>query len=118
MSQIFIKDLTNPDAQVQRLIPGFDADYVFVGIQGDEMFFVCVTDASRRVVAVKTSAAAQRREVIAEGDDGIESASLFGDRLIVTYLKDARSAVSIYSLSGDPCGCQLARRWRIRATVA
>lgn len=102
VSQIFIKDLTTPDAQVQPLITGFDADYVFVGIEGDELFFVTDADAPRRrVVAVKTSDSSKRRQVIAQGDDVIESVSMFGDRLIATYLKDARSAVRVYSLSGE-----------------
>lgn len=105
VSQIFIKDLKDPDAQVQPLITGFDADYVLVGIEGDEMFFVTDADAPRRrVIAVKTSDGTQRREVVAQGDDVIESANLFGDRLIITYLKDARSAVSLFSLAGDAIG--------------
>lgn len=105
VSQIFIKDLQVPDSTVQPLITGFDADYTLVGIEGDELFFVTDSDAPRRrVIAVKTTDATERREVIAEQGDVIESVHMFGDRLIATYLKDARSAVKIFSLAGEVIG--------------
>jgi len=103
VSQIFIKDLRDPQAEVRPLIMGFDAEYDLVDIEGDELFFVTDSDAPRRrLIAVSVVDGSQRREVIAQGGDVIEGASMHGERLIVTYLKDARSSVKIFSLSGDP----------------
>ncbi len=102
VSQIFIKDLTDPDAAVRPLITGFDAEYEFINHDGDELFFLTDSDAPRRrVIAVNVYDGDQRREVIPQSDDVLQSVSLFGNRLFVNYLKDARSLVKIFTLSGQ-----------------
>ncbi len=102
VSQIFIKDLTTPNSEVRPLITGFDAEYEFINNDGDELFFLTDSDAPRRrVIAVNIHDGNQRREVIPQSDDVLQSASLFGERLFVNCLKDARSLVKIFALSGQ-----------------
>lgn len=102
VSQIFIKDLTDPNSAVRPLITGFDAEYDFINNDGDELFFLTDSDAPRRrVIAVNVHDGNQRREVVPQSDDVLESVSLFGDRLFVNYLKDARSLVKIFSINGQ-----------------
>ncbi len=101
VSQIFVKDLTQPDSDVVPLITGFDAEYGFVAIDGDEMFFVTDADAERnRLIAVNVNSPQTRREVIAQTDDVLQSVSLLGDRWFTTYLKDARGLAKIHQFNG------------------
>ncbi len=102
VSQIFVKDLTNPESEVRPLITGFDAEYEFINNDGDELLFLTDSDAPRRrVIAVNVHDGDQRREVIAQSDDVLQGVSLLRDRLFVNYLKDARSVVKIFALSGQ-----------------
>ena len=102
VSQIFVQDLKTPDAPVSPLITGFDAEYEFVGSEGDEMFFITDSDAPRRrLIAVKITEPSQRREVIATNDDVLQSASLLGDRWFTVYLKDARGLAKVHRIDGS-----------------
>ncbi len=104
VSQIFVMDLNDPSATVVPLITGFEADYTFVAHVDDELFFVTDSEAPRRrLIAVSLLDPSKRREVIAQGEDVLESATLFGDQWYVGYLKDARSRVLIHAIDGsDP----------------
>jgi len=98
-SRIFLLDLAKPDPAVQDLLPEGDAAYSFVGNDGPLFYFV--TDkgaANSRVILidVRHPAPSEWREIVAEAGDALQSARLFGDRLIVSYLKDAHSAIRIY----------------------
>lgn len=102
VSQVFVKDLTKEEQPVQPLITGFDADYEFVGNEGDEMFFITDEDAPRRrLIAVNLDDASKRREVIATTSDVLQSASLLGDRWFTVYLKDARGLAKVHALDGS-----------------
>ncbi len=102
-SQIFVKDLTLPNSTVEPLIVGFDAEYEWFASSGDLLYFVTDHDApKRRVIAVKVGATDRDdwKEVIPESEDVLESASLFGDTLYLSYLHDAHSRVMRYSMDG------------------
>lgn len=102
LSQIFIKDLAQSDSEVLPLITGFDAEYGYVGNEGDQLLFVTDSQAPRRrLIAVDANHGDSRREIIAQTDDVLEDVSLLGDRLFATYLRDARGLVKIHRLSGE-----------------
>ncbi|HET9766617.1 MAG TPA: prolyl oligopeptidase family serine peptidase [Thermoanaerobaculia bacterium] len=101
--QIAVQDLAKEDGKPEMLISGFDYAYDFLGNQGSELFFRTTKDAPRgRLIAIDLAhpEPAQWREVVAQGADVVESASLVGNRLVARYLKDARSEVKVYSLAG------------------
>ncbi len=103
-SQIFIKDLTDPEAKVESLISGFDAEYEWTASVDTTHYFVTDNDApKRRLIAVEAGNTDrdQWQEVVPESDDVLESASLFGETFYLSYLKDARSRVARYSIGGD-----------------
>ncbi|KAA5538762.1 S9 family peptidase [Roseiconus nitratireducens] len=103
-SQVFFKDLRRPDAEVQPLITGFDAEYDFVASVGDTMYFLTDHEAPRRrIIAVDTNAPQrdQWREVVAESEDVIQSASLFDETFYVDSLRDARSRVTRHTIAGE-----------------
>ncbi|WP_436717484.1 prolyl oligopeptidase family serine peptidase [Roseiconus lacunae] len=102
-SQIFIKRLDQESAEVKELIIGFDAEYELVGSVGDRLYFLTDHEAPRRrliSVDVNKSGRDHWVEVVAESDDVIESASLFGEVFYVTALRDARSRVTRHAIDG------------------
>jgi prolyl oligopeptidase len=106
-SQVFIKDLRRPDAEVQPLIVGFDAEYQWSGSVDDTLYFVTDHEApKRRLIAVEAADSDRQRwkEVIAESDDVLESASLFAQTFYARWLHDARSRVTRHSLTGNLLG--------------
>jgi prolyl oligopeptidase len=103
-AQIFIKDLRDPDSEVQPLITGFDAEYEWVASVDDTLYFVTDNEApKRRLIAVKAGVENrdQWREVIPESEDVLETASLFGETFYAQWLKDARGKVTRHSIDGS-----------------
>lgn len=102
-SQVFIKDLRQPDSQVRELITGFDAEYQWVASLDDTLYFVTDHQApKRRVIAVAAGNTDRQDwvEIIPETEDVLESASLFGSTFYVRWLKDARARVTRHGLEG------------------
>ncbi len=85
------------------LLDDFDASYDFIGNTGDVFYFLTDLDAPRqRVIAIDIRKPGRDdwREIIPQGGDLLQSASLVGGRLIIGYLRDARSAISVHDTDG------------------
>jgi len=103
-SQIFIKDLSDPDANIEPLITGFDAQYDWIASVGSTLYFLTDHDAPRRrVIAVDVDHPAREawQTIIEEGEDVIESASLFDQTFYVVALHDAHSKVTRHPIDGS-----------------
>ncbi|MEQ2009229.1 MAG: prolyl oligopeptidase family serine peptidase [Limisphaerales bacterium] len=106
-NRIYYRDLTRPDAPVVKLLDDYDADYSFVDNDGGVFWFYTDLKAPRgRVIAIDTAnpAPAQWKEVIPQAADTLKGVNLFGEKFLCTYLKDARSAVKLFSREGKPLG--------------
>lgn len=102
-SQIFIKDLGQADAKVVPLITGFDAEYEWVASVDDTLYFLTDHEApKRRLIAVSAvdSDRSAWREVIAQTEDVLEGANLFGSVFYASWLKDARGKVTRHTIDG------------------
>jgi prolyl oligopeptidase len=102
---IFYRDLQDPAGKVVPLIPDFDADYSFIGNDGPVFYFRTDYHAPRgRVVAVdlREPAHVHWRELISEAAESLKDVSLFGQRFLCSYLRDAHSAVKVYELRERP----------------
>lgn len=102
-SQIFIKDLSQADSQVEPLITGFDAEYQWVASVDQTHYFLTDHEAPRRRLIAVNVGKPQRdqwREVIAEDQDVLESISLFGETFYCAALKDARGKVTRRNING------------------
>ncbi len=89
------------------LIGSFDAHYSIIDSEGDHLYFFTNLNAPRgRVMAVSLAdpAAPRWRPVVAEVEDTLQGASIVGHRLILVYMRHARSEVRVCSLSGEPMG--------------
>ncbi|WP_052208149.1 prolyl oligopeptidase family serine peptidase [Croceibacterium mercuriale] len=93
--------------QAVPLVTGFDNAWSLIDGVGDRLWFSTNKDAPMyRVVAVdmgQVTAAAppQWQPVIAERGSVIESAALVGEKLIVSYLEDAKSAPVVFDRQGQ-----------------
>lgn len=100
---VFLKSLETPDAPVTEFLTAGDASYSVIGNDGPVFYLVTDKDAPlKRIVAVdsRDPRGAPWRTVVEESKDTLQSASLFGDKLVVSYLKDARTQVRIFNLQG------------------
>ncbi|WP_126175318.1 prolyl oligopeptidase family serine peptidase [Tsuneonella rigui] len=86
------------------LIDGFDNAWNPIETIGTTAYFLTNADAPRyRIVKVDLSVDNPMwTTVVPEKAEPIDGASIVGDRLIVSYLKDAASRAVIYSLDGKP----------------
>jgi len=100
---VFVKDLTT-DGPPAELLPDGDARYVYLANDGATFYFLTTKDAPRgRIVAIALDDRTPR-EILAQTEDPLDDAHLFGDRIIALYLRDARSAVVVRSLDGTVHG--------------
>jgi prolyl oligopeptidase len=98
---IFVKDL-RIDGPVVELLPDADARYVYLANDATTFYFLTTKDAPRaRIVAIDLHERAPR-EIVAQTADALDGAAFFGDRIVATYLHDARARVVVYGLDGRP----------------
>ncbi len=90
--------------QPRTLVAGLENDWRLVEGLGDTLYFVTNKDAPKlKVVKVNVAAAnPQFEDVIGERAETLERAEIVGDRLILAYLKDAKSVAEVRSLDGKP----------------
>jgi prolyl oligopeptidase len=86
------------------LVTGFKDAWYPIETIGTTAWFMTNADAPRyRVVKVDLAAGTPKwQTVVPERAEPIAGASIVGDRLIVSYLKDAASQAVVYSLDGKP----------------
>lgn len=103
--EIRVIDLAKREAEgwfAQPLITGFDNAWGLIDGIGGALWFMTNEDAPRyRVVAINLD---QRQEgwlpIVGETDETLESASLVGGKLVLSYLKDAASRAVVLDLQG------------------
>ena len=106
-NQLFYLDLTQPDAQVVPWITGFDAQYDFIGNEGNTFLLRTDLDAPRhRVIAADVTSPGRERwkEIIPEQQNVLQSVAFVGGRLVALYLQDAHSQVRLFDAAGQPQG--------------
>lgn len=104
---IDILDLREPGARARPLFGAWDARYVFIGSQGDELYFQTTNGAPLgRIIAVdaRRPEPDRWRTVVPEAAVALESASYVGGRIIATYVQDAYSVARIYEADGRLVG--------------
>lgn len=103
--RVFIKDLRTPDSKVVPLVDNFEAAYDFIDNVGSTFYFSTDRKAPRqRIVAIDVNRPDERnwKQVVAESSETLSNAHIIGNRLVLEYLKDARSVVRVHDLNGKP----------------
>jgi len=92
------------DITPRPLRDGFDAEWLPLGTVGDRLYVVTDKEApKRRVVVMDLSETGEPEaiEIVAERTDAtLERALLAGGHLVISWLVDARSEVSVHALDG------------------
>eukprot|EP01013_Petalomonas_cantuscygni_P025944 TRINITY_DN4808_c0_g1_i3.p1 TRINITY_DN4808_c0_g1~~TRINITY_DN4808_c0_g1_i3.p1 ORF type:complete len:715 (-),score=156.87 TRINITY_DN4808_c0_g1_i3:1063-3207(-) len=95
-----------PELETRKLVSGFENDWRLIDGVGDTLYFVTNKDAPRlRVVKADLSDEEPVfTELVAESDAVVDGAMIVGDRLVVSYLVDAKSQLSTFDLEGEALG--------------
>ncbi|MDE2435420.1 MAG: S9 family peptidase [Sphingomonadales bacterium] len=89
--------------KTRTLVSGFDHKWQPVDAIGKRLWFVTDKDAPRgKLMAVDLSGANPAwSDVVPQRDETLEQASIVGDKLILSYLKDASTRAEVYDLGGQ-----------------
>jgi prolyl oligopeptidase len=102
-NQLHVLDLTDPAIGSRPLVPELDCEATYAGNVGSTFYLTTDAGASRRrIVAVDLDSPGRDdwRTVVAEADDTLSEAHLFGGRLVAHYLEHAHSSVRVFGLDG------------------
>jgi len=106
-NRVFYKNLVDPNSKVAELLDKADAEYAFIDNEGPVFAFRTNLNAPLgRIVTINTSKPlpAQIDELVPQSKDKLEAVTTAGDRFVAVYLKDAHSAVKLFTLDGTPDG--------------
>jgi prolyl oligopeptidase len=92
------------DWEARKLVPGFENAWRAVGSVDGTMYFITNEDAPRyKLVSINLNDPdADWQVVVPETDQPIDGASIVGDKLILTYLKDATTRAAVFAMDGTP----------------
>lgn len=96
-------DLTKRYGMPVDLISDFKSEYTFIGNDGPVFFFKTNLDAPRgRVIAIDIRKPDQQdwKEIIPQAEENLRSVGIVGNLFVTSYLKDAKSQIKMYDLSG------------------
>ncbi|HJV03382.1 MAG TPA: prolyl oligopeptidase family serine peptidase [Burkholderiaceae bacterium] len=102
-NRLYYKDLSAKDSKVVPLLEDFDAAYNFIDNDGPVFWFRTDLKAPRaRIITIDTRkpARANWKEIVPESARTLVSANIVNQQLVVDYLSDAHSQVTVYDLNG------------------
>jgi prolyl oligopeptidase len=102
-NRLYYLDLHDSQAQAVKLLDDFDASYSFIHNKGS-LFYLQTNLASPRECIICIDVKLPKREhwkkILPQSEHLLQSASIFGDKLLVEYLEHAHSVVKCYDLEG------------------
>ena len=102
-NRIFYKDLRQKNAKVVGLLEEFDASYSFIDNVGPVFYFATDNKAPKsRVIAIdiRKPAVADWKEIVPQSEQTLVSANILNNQLVLDYLKDAQTQITITDLNG------------------
>jgi prolyl oligopeptidase len=101
--RVTYRDLKAPQSKTVELIDNFDCKYVFLGNDDTTMYFQTDKDAPRgRIIAIDVTKPepANWKEIIPQVKENLQGSHITGEQFVCTYLKDARTQVKMFDLTG------------------
>jgi len=89
----------------EPIVLTFEHDYNFIGHLGDELFFLTNDGApNKKIISLQADQLKNPKwkTVIAEAEDVIASAAIYGNRLVLNFIHEASSKIKIYDTEGTP----------------
>ncbi len=111
-NRLYYADLVNPkvpkiDATVKPVVETDDAEYAPIGNDGGIVFVRSDRNApNRAIVAIDLAhpSPSAWKTIVPERKEAIESVALIGGRIVVQYLVDVQSRLSLFGTNGLPQG--------------
>ncbi len=101
--RVAYQDLTAPDGKPVDLVPNHENKFSFLGNDGGVFYFQTDYQAPKyQIIAIDSKNADPKhwKTIISEAKEVIDDVSLVGNRFIVSYLKDAKTAVKVFEIDG------------------
>jgi len=99
---ITLIDLRQPTAQPRRFVTGLEHDWTFIGNVGTNFYWRTNRDAPRQRIVITDISRPdlQIREIVPQDEATLVDAGIVGNRLIASYLVDARTVVRTFEWGG------------------
>jgi len=101
---LYFKDLSNPKSEFVKIVDNFENDYNVIDNVGDKFLVLTNYNAPKyKLIQIDTKNPAKEAwvDIIAEDAENVlQSINLGGNKIIATYMEDAKSKVNIHSLDG------------------
>jgi prolyl oligopeptidase len=100
---LYVKDLSKPNSNFQKVIDNFDNNYSVVDNIGDKLLVLTDKDSPMyKLVLIdpKNPSTENWQTILPEENGVLKSATLAGGKLIAEYMKDASSHIYMYNLNG------------------
>ena len=97
------KDLAEPFGLPIDLVPNHENKFSFLGNDGPVFYFQTDYNAPKyQIIAIDTRNPDKQfwKTIVPEAKDTLESVNLVGNLFVLSYLKDAKTVVKIYDLTG------------------
>ncbi|MBO8439121.1 MAG: S9 family peptidase [bacterium] len=106
-NRLFIRDLNTPGGEYTEITSDDRYEYIYIETIGDCLYFITNNGAPRyRIMKAKASAPqfAHWTEVVPESANVLENVTFAGDKMILTYMKDAADHAYLYTVDGQNLG--------------
>lgn len=99
--RVIYRDLEADDSKFVTLIDSFENEYSFLGNEGSVFYFKSDLGAPRKcILTIDVANPGEKKTIISEADNAMQGAGMVGDFIICEYLKDAKSEVKLFDLTG------------------
>lgn len=101
-NELYIKDLSKPDAPIVNIVDNFEKDHSILDSEGDRLLVYTNLDAPNyRIVetSISNPAPATWKDVIPESENVLRAGTA-GGKIFANYLKDATSLIQQYAYDG------------------
>ncbi len=102
-NRLYYKDLTRANSPVVKLLDDFDAQYSFVDNDGPVFWMQTDLNAPRQrlmAIDIRHPERSNWKTIVPQGADKLEGSNAVDNQFLLTYLKDAKTEVRVYSLKG------------------
>jgi prolyl oligopeptidase len=83
-----------------ELVPPGEGRFAYLANDAASFYFLTTKDSPRgRIISIDLHDRATS-EIVSQGDDALDGATFFGDRIVASYLHDALARVVVYGLDG------------------
>ena len=101
--RILYKSIEDTDSALKVLIDNFENEYSFIGNEGSLFYFKSDFNAPKKCILTIDITKPDRANwsvIVPEADEAMDSAGMIGDYIVVDYLKDAKTQIKLFDLTG------------------